>query len=299
MSIMEETGYAASTAATNGVYIAAIFADGQTGCFDLEGSQIWIRSLGIPASAYGYASSLTVYEDRLIIQMDQDYEPGRSKLIALDMKTGKTLWETDRPVPNSWTSPTVVQMGGRMQILTSGSPWVMGYDPADGKELWRVECLGGDVAPTQVAAEGKVFAVEPYSKLVAIDPAATADGGTAGRVVWTAEGSIPDICSPITNGQLVWTLDTGGTLGCYDVRDGSKVYAQNLEAMFQASPSLAGDTLYLLSTKGKMVILKAGRTVEKMRENELGEATYASPAFGSGRIYLRGIRHLYCIETKP
>jgi len=66
--------------------------------------------------------------------MDQDYEPGKSKLMALDMATGKTLWETNRLWPNSWTSPTVVHLGGKMQILTSGSPWVIGYDPSSGQD---------------------------------------------------------------------------------------------------------------------------------------------------------------------
>lgn len=298
MSILEETGYAASTAATNGAYVAAIFADGQVGCFDLTGKRQWVCSLGVPASAYGYAASLTVYEDRLIIQMDQDYEPGASKLIALDITSGKTLWQTERPVPNSWSSPTVVQLNGRAQILASGSPWVIGYDPADGKELWRVECLGGDVAPTQVVSQGKVFAVEPYTHLVAIDPAAPSEEGTPGRLLWAAEGSIPDISSPIVSEQLVWTLDTGGTLGCYDIRDGSKVYAQDLDAMFQASGSLVDQILYLQSTKGKMILLKAGSVFEKVAENELGEEIFASAAFAPGRIYLRGTHHLYCIETK-
>lgn len=299
MNIMEDTGYAASTAATNGASVAAIFADGQAGCFDLEGRQQWVRSMGIPHSAYGYASSLAAWEDRLIIQMDQDYEPGTSKLIALDMATGKTLWQTDRPVPNSWTSPTVVSLGGRMQILTSGSPWVIGYDPENGQELWRVECLSGDVAPTQIAANGKVFAVEPYTNLIAIDPAVSSADGTAGSILWKAEGSMPDICSPISDGRLVWTLDTEGVLGCYDILDGSRVYTEDLDGVFQASPSLAGGTLYVLTTKGKMMLLKADRTFEKRSEQELGEEIYASPAFAPGRIYLRGIHHLYCIQTQP
>ena len=81
--------------------------------------------------------------------------------------------------------------------------------------------------------------------------------------------------------------------------DGSRVYAKDLDGTFEASPSLVGETLYLLSVKGKMVRIKAGRTFEKLGENELGEEVCASPAFGAGRIYLRGTKNLYCIETKP
>lgn len=298
MDIMEDTGYAASTAAANGVYVAAIFADGQVGCFDFEGNQQWIKPLGIPSSAYGYASSLTAYEDKVIIQMDQDYEPGRSTLIALDFATGQILWQTDRPVPNSWTSPTVVSLQDQMQILTSGSPWVIGYDIA-GSELWRLECLGGDVAPSQIVAEERVFAIEPYTKLVAIDPDGVSDSNTPGKVLWEAHGSMPDICSPVSSGELVWTLASEGTLACYDIGDGNRVYSEDLDAFFMASPSLVGDTLYVISIKGKTIRIKAGRRFETLNENELGEEIFASPAFGPGRIYLRGTSHLYCIEAQP
>ncbi len=292
MYIMEDTGYAASTAAVNGAYVAAIFADGQVGCFDLEGRRQWVRSLGVPNSAYGYASSLAAWEDKLIIQFDQDYEPGRSKLMALDFAAGTTVWQTDRPVPNSWTTPTVVRLGDRMQILTSGSPWVIGYDPANGSELWRVECLGGDVAPTQIVAGGRVLVIEPYTKLAAVDPA-------AGQVLWEAGGSLPDICSPLSDGRLVWTLSSEGTLSGYDIIDGSRLYAEELDGFFMASPSLIGDMLMLVGMKGRTLWIRAGRAFEMISECELGEEIFASPAFHPGRIYLRGTNHLYCIESQP
>ncbi len=298
MTIMEDTGYAASTAAVNGVFVAAIFADGQVGCFDFDGRRQWVRSLGVPASAYGYASSLTVYENRLIIQFDQDYEPGRSKLIALDITTGQTLWERERPVPNSWTSPTVVEWGGQMQILTSGSPWLIAYDATDGRELWRLDCLGGDVAPTQIAAAGRIFAVHPYTHLAAVRPPQAPAEQMQAELLWKAEGSIPDICSPVSDGRLVWTVDSEGVLECFDVQDGSRLYSQDLQAVFQASPVLVGDILYLLSTKGRMILVKAARTFEQIGQNELPESFTASPAFAPGRIYLRGSRHLYCIENR-
>lgn len=293
--IMEDTGHAASTAAVNGTFAAAIFVDGQVGCFDMDGKLQWTQSLGVPESAYGYASSLTFYEDRLIVQLDQTYDTDKSFLIALDFATGETLWRTPRPVPNSWTSPTVANVGDAYQVLTSGAPWVIGYDPKTGEELWKVECLDGDVAPTQVVAGGKVFAVEPYSSMTAVDPAA-AEGE---RIAWQADGDMPDICSPLAAGGLVWTLTGQGDLACWDAADGSEIYNESLDAMFQASPSLVGERLYLLSEEGRMTIAGAGRTFETIGHNELGEKTLASPAFAPGRIYLRGIDHLYCIGTQP
>ena len=295
MYIMEDTGYAASTAVCNGLYAAAVFVDGQIGCFDIDGKRQWIKSLGLPESAYGYASSLTFYEDKVIVQLDQGYDTDKSKLIAMDFVTGDVAWQTSRPVPNSWTSPTAAKVGGRYQILTSGSPWMIGYDPATGGELWKAECLGGDVAPTQVVYDGKVFGIEPYSTLAAVDPSAAEDR----RIAWKAEEDMPDICSPVAGGGLIWTLTTQGDLFCFDTADGSKVYEQSLESSYNASPALAGDRLYLLDIEGKMTIAKAGREFEIIQENNLSEGTFASPAFGPGRIYLRGTEHLYCIGTAP
>jgi len=147
-----------------------------------------------------------------------------------------------------------------------------------------------------VAADGKVFAVEPYTKLVAVDPAAPAEGGAPGRVLWSAAGSIPDIAARLPTGSW-YDLDTGGNLDCYDIRDGSKVYAQDLDAMFK--PRLRWRR-YAVSAgqQGEMILLKAGRAFEKLGENELGEERMPRLPCAR-RIYLRGIRNLYCIETKP
>ena len=125
-------------------------------------------------------------------------------------------------VPNSWTSPTVVQVGDSPQILTSGSPWVIAYDPSDGRELYRATCLGGDVAPTQIFADGKILAIEPYNSIVAIRTD-QADGDiTNTHLAWRSSGDMPDICSPVSNGSLVWTLSTSGSLTAFNVTDGNE-----------------------------------------------------------------------------
>ncbi len=296
--VMEDTGFAAPTLVTDGRRVYAIFATGDIGCFDFDGKSIWTRSLGIPDSSYGYASSLAIYRNLVLIQYDQGGpEDGKSRLIGLDGFSGQTVWETKRPVPNSWSSPIVTEIGNQVQLLTCGDPWVIAYDPAMRTELWRAKCLSGDIAPSLIYANGLVFALEPYSKLVAIRPDGRGDV-TETHIAWSVEEGAPDICSPVSNGELIFLLATDGLLSCCKVADGKRLWEQDLRENFWASPSLVGDMLYLLTEKGVMLIVQAGPEYKELTRCELGEECRASPAFADGRIYIRGLENLYCIGKK-
>jgi len=312
LEVMEDTGYAASTAITDGRRVCAIFATGDVGCFDFDGKKLWSVNLGVPDSAYGYASSLAMYRNLLLIQYDQGgAEDEKSKLIALDTFTGRTVWETKRPVPNSWSSPIVVEVAGGPQIITCGEPWVIAYNPTKGVEIWRAKCLGGDVASSPIYAGERIFVIEPYTALVAIRPDGKGDV-TKTHIDWSIDDGTPDISCPVSNGEFIFLLTTEGLLTCYKTNDGAKLWEHDLEKNFLASPSLVGDRLYLLSEKGVMHIAEFGTespsstnngqdaraTYKELATCELGEVCYASPAFMDGRIYVRGKENLYCIGSR-
>jgi outer membrane protein assembly factor BamB len=295
LDIMEDVGFAAPTMVTDGRRVYAIFVTGDVGCFDFHGRKLWVRNLGIPDNAYGYASSLAIYRNLLLIQYDQGMaEDEKSKLIALNGFSGQTVWETKRPVPNSWASPIVAQIGDQHQVVVCGDPWVIAYDPANGAELWQADCLAGEIAPSAIYADGLVFAIEPYTKLVAIRSDGRGDV-TETHIAWSFEDNAPDICSPVSNGELIFLLTTEGLLICCKVADGTKLWEKDVEEYFQASPSLVGDLVYLLSEEGVMFIIEAGDVYKEVARCELGEDCYASPAFADGRIYIRGLENLYCI----
>jgi outer membrane protein assembly factor BamB len=305
--VSEDTGFAAPTAATDGQRVYAIFADGDLVCFDFNGKQIWSRNVGPFDNMYGYASSLAMYKNLLLVLLDQGQaEDELSELIAVEATTGRTIWSARRPVPNSWASPIVTDNGEREEIITCGNPWVIAYEPTTGKELWRVECLGGDVAPSPIYATtggdarttGLVFVTNAYEVLAAIRLGGQGDV-TDTHIVWTAEDGLPDICSPLSNGELVFLLETYGLLTCYDARNGTKVWEEDLVETFKASPSLVGDRIYLMTEDGIMIIIKADREFKEIGRCELGEAANASPAFMDGRIYIRGEENLYCIANVP
>ncbi len=314
LELGEATGYAAPTVATDGRRVCAIFPTGDVACFDFAGKRLWATNLGTPDSAYGYTSSLEIYRNLLLIQYDQEnVEEEKSKLIALDVSSGRIVWQTKRPVPGSWSSPIVVEVDGCPQVITCGNPWVIAYDPSDGTELWRAKCIAGDIVPSPIYAGGLVFAIEAYTKLVAIRPTGRPVRQAQGRgditetgIAWSVEDSTPDICSPVSNGQLLYLLTTDGLLLCYQVSDGKKLWEKDLKTNFLASPSIVGDKLYLLSAEGVMFISQIGPfdkaqgrpEYKELARCELGEPCHASPAFVDGRIYIRSSTHLYCISNR-
>ncbi len=296
--IMEDTGYSAPTTATDGTRVYAMFANADVAAFDFDGARVWARNLGVPENHYGYSSSLLVYRHLLIVAFDQATpEDNKSKYLALDGRNGKTVWEAVRPVSASWDTPIVITHKDVDQLITCSNPLVIAYVPATGTELWRAECLSGDVAPSPVYAGGLVFAVNTGAQLSAIKPDGAGDV-TKTHIAWIGEDGLPDIVSPAATAEYVFLLTTDGLLTCYQVADGKKAWEHDIGLMFNASPGIVGNKLYLFSTKGVGIIIEIGPAFKEVGRNELGEAVHASPAFQAGRMYVRGKKNLYCIGAQ-
>lgn len=310
--VSQDTGYAAPTMATDGRRAFAIFANGDVAAFDFSGKLAWSRSLGIPKSSYGYASSLEVFRDLLIIQFDQGTaKEGLSRLLALNTANGQTVWEVHREVPNSWPSPIVIDGPSGKQIITCADPWTIAYRPEDGQEIWRAKTLRQDVGPSPVFASGMVFTVSEYPALSAIRVDGHGDV-TASHIAWTFEDGLPDTASPLATADYVFLLATYGILTCVDAKTGEMLWDKEFEnAIFNSSPSLVGDKLYLFAktetedAQGEPLfrtqswVVKIGREEpEVVGEGMLEEPCVTSPAFADGRMYIRGERHLFAIGEK-
>ena len=215
-------------------------------------------------------------------------------LYALEAKTGAIAWRTARPVANTWTSPILIDTGEEEQIITCSEPWAIAYDPGTGQELWRADVLGPDLAPSAVYAQGMVFVIKPNEALTALRTDGRGDV-TDTHVAWMLDFPAPDICSPVTNGELIFLLSTPGTLTCCDAQSGDVCWEHEFEDSFQASPSLAGGWVYLLSEEGNTYRVKADRKFEESGTSRLDEWITASPAFVDGRMFIRGDLNLYCI----
>jgi outer membrane protein assembly factor BamB len=277
------------------VYV--IFANGDCAGFTLEGKLTWSKSFGALKNPYGHATSLDTWHDRLIVQLDQgDNEDNLSKLYALDGRTGKVVWQTSRKVGGSWATPIVIEAAGKGQIITLAVPSVIAYAAADGSELWRVDGLNGEITPSPVFAGGLVLVPSPSEALMAIRP----DGQgniTKTHVAWKFEDNVPDVTSPLSNGDLVFMITTSGMLTCLDAKDGKKQWDHDYETEFHASPSLAGNRLYLFSQKGSAVVVEAAREFKELTRTEMSDGFHASPAFAADKIFLRGLTNVWCLGT--
>jgi outer membrane protein assembly factor BamB len=296
--VMEDaTGFAASTAAVDGKRVFAIFATGDLACFDFQGKRLWMKSYGPLENHYGHASSLLVYRHLLLVLMDQALEDdGKSVLVALDVRSGDVAWEAKRAVDASWITPIVAPTSQGDQVITNASPWVIAHDPLTGAEIWKADCMAGEVAPSPVYADGLVFCVNIDAELVAIRPDGSGDV-TDTHIAWYGEDNLPDICSPLATDAFVFLLTSSGRLTCYDAKEGKLLWENKLKIMCNASPSLVGNHIYIFGTKGTFVVAEAAKEFKEVARSELGESVFASPAFQGGRVYVRGQEHLYCLGT--
>jgi outer membrane protein assembly factor BamB len=289
------SSYATSTMATDGRRVYAFFGTGELAAFSMDGKPSWSKGLGPLKNAYGHAASLILWREKLILQLDQGTsQEGKSKLYAFDGRDGKILWQRPRGTGSSWATPIVIEAAGRTQIITLAVPSVIAYAVADGSELWRVEGLNGEVTPSPAFGAGLVFAVSPSEKLLAIRPDGSGDISKS-NVVWSTDENVPDITSPICDGDLVFTLATSGMLSCFSATEGKKQWEHDFEMEFNCSPSLAAGRVYLFGTKGTAIVVEAARKFKELLRTEMGDVFKASPAFAEHRIILRGETNIWCI----
>lgn len=295
-SIMPDTGYAPCTPVTDGKNVCAIFPSGDLAAVDFSGKLLWGRALGLPINGYGHASSLAVWHDLAIVQFDQS-DQEKSAIIAFQISSGAEAWRTPRPITGSWTSPIVAKTTAGEQIITAGLPFVIGYDPATGTELWRFECLAGDVTPSPAYADGLAFACQATAELAAIKVDGAGDVSKT-HEAWKSDENLPDVVSPLADGKFVYTLTTSGTLTVFQAADGKKSYEKDLDMAVNASPIAVGQKVYVLGLNGRMMILQAGAEFKELARCELGEDCSATPAFAGGKIFVRGKENLFCIGNR-
>jgi outer membrane protein assembly factor BamB len=295
LEVQEFTGIAASTPTTDGQRVFAIFATGELVAFHNDGRLAWAKHLGVPENPYGFATSLVLLGNKLFVQYDQGQaEQQRSRLYALDTATGRVIWEQRRALPSSWTTPLLIESATGPQLILTSQPLAMAYDPLTGRELWRADCLGADLAPSPVFAHGLLYVVHPSVAIIALRVDGTGDV-TQSHVAWRYEEGAPDITSPVTDGTHLFMITTWGTITCLDARSGAHLAEKDLDLEFNASPLLVGNRLLLVGIPGVALVLSANPALELLQRAELGEPVHASPALVDGRLYVRSKEHLHAM----
>ncbi len=302
--------YANATPATDGIRVVALFGSEGLFAYDMEGDQIWKKDLGrmdvgaydFPSYEWGPASSPILHDGTVYVQVDTQ---GRSFVIALDAETGETRWQTERDELPSWGSPTVYHAdGARPELITNASNWIRAYDPADGKELWRLGGSSKITAPTPVFADGLIIVASgraPERPIFAIRPGGLGDITASDHVAWSLTRRGPYMPTPLIYQGKVYVGNNDGVFACYDLETGREHYRGRLPHRgkgFSASPVAAAGKIYFPSEDGVTFVIEAGETLRLLAENPVGELVMASPAISDGVLYLRGHRHLFSIGPK-
>ncbi|HXG12585.1 MAG TPA: PQQ-binding-like beta-propeller repeat protein [Gemmataceae bacterium] len=294
------TGHAAPTPATDGRHVVAFFGNAGVVCYDRDGRQLWRHELPEFDSELGLASSPVLGRDRVFLVCDHDGDRFRSFdsfLLALDLKTGKPLWKTDRhKLYRSWSTPILVPTAdGGQELVVNGEERLRGYDPETGKELWQVGGMTAWVTPSPVFGRGLIFATSGKDgPTLAVRPGGRGDV-TATHVVWQHKRGGPYVCSPVLYGDYLYVHTEQGILSCYEAATGKLQYRERLDGKFIASPVAGDGKVYCTNEDGTTFVVRAGPRFEVLARNALEEYTLASPAISAGRLLLRTERHLYCI----
>ena len=280
-----DTGLAASTVATNGEEVCAIFATGDVICANMEGKRLWAKNIGLPDNHYGYASSLLMYGNTLIIQYQNN---SNAKILALSTKNGNQIWSKSAKDKIAWSSPIIATLGGKSALVVMGNPAIAAYNPGNGAELWRVECMSGEVGSSPASAGGVVFGASEYAKCIAID-------GATGETLWEASDYLPECSSLAATKDLVFCATSYGMVCAYDAKTGEVKKEHDLTTPFYSSPVVVDGKVYLFSNSGKVYIFSAS-TFDLITSFETGEKTFATPAFTDGMMIVRTDKSLYCVK---
>ena len=305
---------------TDGKSVWVMTGVGMLKAFDFAGKELWSRDIqtdyGRFGLNWGYASSPLLHDNALYVQvlhgMKTDDTP---YVMRIDAATGKTLWKVDRPTdaivesPDSYTTPALLQYGGKTEIVITGGDVVTGHDPATGKELWRADVLNPTnnrnyriVASPSITA-GLIIAPSRNNPLVAIRPGGTGDI-SASHIAWTFDRG-PDVPTPVSDGQYLYVVVDGGVVYCLDVKTGSVVYGPERlpPGTYSASPILADGKIYVTTEQeGLTSVFKAGPKFEVLASNSFGDGCspycLSTVAISQGQLFIRSSAHLWVIGQR-
>jgi len=302
--------YANSTPATDGKVVIAFFGSQGLYAYDLAGKLLWKRDLGrlnvgaydLPEYEWGTASSPILFGDKAIVQCDQ--QKG-SFLEAFDRETGRTVWKAERDELPSWGTPSVYRGAARTELVTNGSNFVRGYDPATGKELWRLGGSSKITAPTPIFADGLIVVASgrrPEAPVFAIRAGALGDiTGDTRWVAWQKQQRGPYMPTPLIYGGYLYVLGNAGVFDCYSLATGTEIYRERIPHQgsgFSGSPVASDGKIYLPSEDGDIFVVKAGPHFELLQKNEMGEPLMATPAISGGMLVVRTQHRLWAIGAK-
>jgi outer membrane protein assembly factor BamB len=309
--------YSTPTPVTDGKLVYVLFGEGGIAALDFEGKVQWTNLENSYYSQHGMGTSPVLYKDTLFVSWDWSTPTGpdmrvgwqkpwdKSYILALDKRSGKEKFKAMRQKSRiGHTTPLVVDVEGKPQLVSVAGDVVQGFDPEDGKLLWWGKTGGEACVPSPVVGDGMVFAASGFPTPIAREPIRAALrafrlGGkgdvSKSNLVWEETKSVAMIPSPVFVDHLLYCLKEDGVLLCVEASSGNTIYRERLEGTYSASPVYADGKIYFLNDDGNTTVVEPGRTFKQIAYNELHEPAQASMAVSHGRLFIRTQDNLYCI----
>jgi len=302
------------TVATDGKRVVACFGSEGLYCYDFAGKLLWQRDMSTVDSSFsmdreyewGFGSSPIIHDGMVILQCDLSKD---SFIAAYSLEDGSRLWSTPRDEIPSWSSPAVWRNSKRVEIVTNAAQYARSYDPATGKELWRLAKKSEVTIPAPIVSKDLLFITSgnrPIQPIFAIRPGASGDISLKDReesndhVVWSKMRGGPYMPTPILYGGYLYTVGNGGMVACYEAATGKEVYRERLGGIsYTASPIAADGRIYFLSEQGQVRVVKAGPKFELLAINDVEDVCLPTPAISAGMLFVRSQKHLFAFGRTP
>lgn len=306
-------GYASPSPVIEAGRVYVHFGSYGTACLDTKTFDVLWKRDDLPCRHFrGPGSSLILYEDLLILTMDGvDVQ----YLVALDKKTGRTVWKTDRSAEwndldtdgkprgegdlrKAYSTPLIIDVNRNKQMISVGAKAVYGYDPADGRELWKIHTKGFSGASRPVYGNGIAYMISGFGKteLIAIRVDGSGDV-TDTKIVWKTGKNVPRTPSPLLINDLLFAVNDTGTVMCLEALTGKEVWSHRIPGDYAASLLYTDGRIYSFNRDGKTTVFRAARKYEILAANTLDSGFMASAAVSGKVLFLRTKTHLYRIES--
>jgi outer membrane protein assembly factor BamB len=300
---------------TDGKHVWVMTGNGVLTALDFDGKKVWTHNLqqeyGKFGLNWGYGSSPLLLNGNVIVEVLHGHKTDDpSYVVSFKGEDGKVNWRTERPTdapneaPDSYSTPALLMVDGKPQIVISGGDYVTGHDPVTGEELWRA----GGLNPLKdgffrsvnspVVADGMIYAGTRKKPVLALKAGGKGDV-TESHLVWKWDaGGGPDVPTPVSDGKYYYMVADDNVITVIDAKTGKQIYQNRLGvgATIDSSPLLADGKLYITGENAATVVLAAGPEYKELARNELdGTFTLSSIAVSGQQLFIRTSTHLYCI----
>jgi outer membrane protein assembly factor BamB len=305
--------YATPTPCIDEEFVYVNFGRYGTACLNTtNGKVVWQRNDIDFLDIQGPGSSLMLYKDLLILHCEGIH---KQQILALSKATGETIWQIERPKDiydklepigkKAYTTPLIVNVNGKDQLISNGSAVCIAYDPDTGEEIWRV--VGGidSTISMPFSEDGIVFFYtgfklddegEKYAELLAVNPEGKGDI-TETHIIWRMRTPILQLLTPVVKDGLIYTIDTRNIMMCIDAKSGDIIWSNRVKGKFNASPIYANGNIYFCSTNGDIIVINEGKELDIISENELEGEIWTTPVILNGNILIRTSKYLYKIGS--